>query len=1042
LTNDPVYRREVRRVWLWDEWPGRWGADCGIDLVAEDQRGGVWAIQAKAYDPRYGVKKADIDTFLSESARPEISFRLLIATTDRLSGAARRTLAAQEKPASVVGLTALEGAAVQWPRSASVLRAARVASKRPRSHQRDAVEAVCRGFESSPRGQLIMACGTGKTMTGIFIAERVEADRTLVLVPSLSLVAQTLREWAANSSREFAFLAVCSDDTVAEDDGLVSSTSELGSPVTTDAEAIARFLRQRSTPRVVFATYQSSPRIAGAYALGRVPGFDLVIADEAHRCAGRASSEFATVLDARAIPAKRRLFMTATPRYFSGRVLGAAAASDFEVVSMDDPTVFGPVFHRLSFGQAITNDLLCDYQVVVIGVDDATYRDWAEHGRFVALDGTTVTDARSLAGQIGLVKAMRRFDLRRMISFHSRVARARSFSGALPAVLDWMPADHRPHGSVWAEYVSGTMPTALRKARLDRLRDMDANTRGLLSNARCLAEGVDVPTLDGIAFLDARRSEVDIVQAVGRAIRRAPDKKIGTVVIPVFIADDTDPATALDDSLFKPVWDVIKALRAHDDSLAEELDSFRRQLGRGESLVGLPAKIQLDLPVQISSQFATAFKVRLVESTTATWEYWYGLLETFVQREGHARVPKEYEVEGFNLGAWAGTQRRLYAKGRLDRTRVERLAAFPGWAWNQLEDHWEQGFAHLVAFSSREAHTSVPQGYLDGEYRLGQWVAVQRSRHAKQGIDAERVARLESLPGWSWTPRDERWEDGYAHLLAYVERTGHTRVPRDHRDEDGYPVGRWVTKQRHLLDPQADDEHARRLEALPGWSWDPYADAWEQGFTSLVRFTAREGHSRVPQQHIEDGRRLGSWVANQRTAHANHTLDTARVQRLETVPGWTWDHIADRWTSNYTALVAFAEQNGHARVPVDYAVCDNKLGRWARTQRVFHADGRLGHDRVKLLEALPGWSWDPYADAWEQGFTRLCAYAAREGHTRVPRRYAENGVNLGDWVGNQRASHRRGELSPERIAQLETLPGWTWRAPKGPRPRAAKSAHA
>ena len=215
-------------------------------------------------------------------------------------------------------------------------------------------------------------------------------------------------------------------------------------------QEIAAFLRRRSGPRVVFATYQSSPQIAKAFRLGRVPAFDLVIADEAHRCAGRVSSDFATILDAEEIKARRRLFMTATPRYFTGRVVREAKEADFEVASMDDEAAFGPVFHRLGFAEAIERDLLTDYQVVVVGVDDATYRDWAQRGRFVTIDGTKVTDARTLAGQIGLAKAMRRYDLHRTITFHSRVKRAREFAHSLPEVIAWMPARQRPKGHLWS----------------------------------------------------------------------------------------------------------------------------------------------------------------------------------------------------------------------------------------------------------------------------------------------------------------------------------------------------------------------------------------------------------------------------------------------------------------------------------------------------------------------------------------------------------------------------------------------------------------
>ena len=236
LMRDPAYGHELRRVWLWGEWPGRWGVDAGIDLVAEDRHGHLWAIQAKAYDPAYRITKHDVDTFLAESGRSEFSFRLLIATTNLIGRTAKRTVEAQEKQASVLLLGDLEAAEVEWPTVPSDLRHRRLPPKRPRPHQRQAINAVLKGFDRHDRGQLIMASGTGKTLTALFIREKLAAERTLVLVPSLSLLAQTLRVWTANTKVGFDFLPVCSDETVAEPDAVVSNTSDLGFPVTTDAE--------------------------------------------------------------------------------------------------------------------------------------------------------------------------------------------------------------------------------------------------------------------------------------------------------------------------------------------------------------------------------------------------------------------------------------------------------------------------------------------------------------------------------------------------------------------------------------------------------------------------------------------------------------------------------------------------------------------------------------------------------------------------------------------------------------------------------------
>ena len=395
------------------------------------------------------------------------------------------------------------------------------------------------GFDRSDRGQMIMACGTGKTLTALFVKEKLAADRTLVLAPSLSLLSQLLSDWTANATAHFEHLPVCSDETVAND-SIVVSAHELGDRVTTDPETIADFLRG-SGPRVVFATYQSSPEIAKAFELDGVAPFDLVVADEAHRTVGRSTTAFGTVLDNKKIPAKRRLFMTATPRFVAGSVIGDAEALDCDVASMDNEAKYGPVFHRLPFAEAIDRGLLTDYQVVVVGVDDVECREMADKARWVESDGIGIKNARPLAAQIGVAKAMSRHDMRRAISFHSRIDGARRFARSLPEVISWMPDDQRPTGQVWANYVSGAMTASQRRVRIRELDTIDLDHRGLLSNARCLTEGVDVPTLDGVVFIDPKRSEVDIVQAVGRAIRLAPDKTVGTIVIPVFMSTSARP---------------------------------------------------------------------------------------------------------------------------------------------------------------------------------------------------------------------------------------------------------------------------------------------------------------------------------------------------------------------------------------------------------------------------------------------------------------------------------------------------------------------
>jgi superfamily II DNA or RNA helicase len=964
LEHAPEYTGRLGDVWLWDDWPDRPSRDLGIDLVAEDHDGAVWAIQAKAYNPDYSITKADVDSFLSASASRRFSYRLLVASTDRIGGNARRTIEEQAIPVGMLLRSDLDAAELNWPASPDRLVARKAPKKTLRSDQRTAVREILAGFQSSDRGQMIRACGTGKTLAAIGVRDALRSRRTLVLVPSLSLLSQVLREWMADARHPIdAYLAVCSDETVADPDAPVASTHDLGVPVSTAEADIAAFLRRRGAT-VVFSTYQSSPQIAAAYRKWpRTPAFDLAICDEAHRCAGPVSSDFATILDAAAIKAKRRLFMTATPRYFTGRVIREAKDADFEIASMDDTATFGPVFHRLTFAEAIDQDLLSDYQVVIVGVDDATYKAWAERGQFVTRDGVKVTDARTLAGQIGLVKAIRRFDLRRIITFHRRVAAARNFAREMPEVVAWMPTAERPTGKLWTGYVSGEMPTGERRIRIDRLVELTARQRALLANARCLAEGVDVPTLDGVAFIDPRRSEIDIVQAVGRAIRLAPDKTIGTIVLPVFIDTDSDAAEVLSQSAFQPVWEVLKALRSHDEELASQLDALRRARGRTGTSGELPGKIVFDLPTAVGVEFTERFTTRLVDQTTATWEYWFGLLEAFTDREGHARVPAGHVEDGFRLGQWVNQQRTYFNGGRLAEDRAARLASVTGWTWDVHDDAWERGFSALQRYVELHRDALVPKTYIDDDgFALGTWVSNQRTHRRDGQLSQERIARLDAITGWAWNRIDEAWEQGYAALQRYVSANGNALVPATYTDESGFPLGSWVNVQRARYGKnELPEDRVARLAAIESWLWEPHDEAWGRGYAALQRFATEHGHIRFPGDYVDgDGFRLGQWVGVQRSRNRNGTLPADRRARLNAIDGWSWSAVHDAWERNFLALQRYVAEHRDALVPQDHIDTDGlRLGRWVREQRRRHSRGELQEDRAARLSAIDGWTWKP-----------------------------------------------------------------------------------
>lgn len=1018
LENDPEWQAKIDKVWLWDDYPAKWGRDRGIDLVCLFKDGTHWAVQAKCYHPDYALKKADIDSFLSESNRKEITGRILVATTNQLGDGAAQVIKAQEKPTVCVLLSHLEESTVEFPANPENLNQVQQRAKpTPRPHQTEAIDAVAQGLATDNKGQLVMCCGTGKTFTALWIKEALKSKNTLVLLPSLGLLSQTLKEWCFAKNEDFTFLCVCSDASVSKgEDAAISHTLDLGFPVTTCYEEIEYYLLT-SGNKVIFSTYQSSPQIAKAQEKPGIPAFDVVFADEAHRCAGKVSNDFSCVLDEAKIRARKRVFMTATPRVFSTAVKTAAEGRGVDIACMDDESVFGRVLHRLNFSEAIERELLTDYKVIIIGVDDPMIKAWINQREFLKTDSGIEADAQTFAAYIGLMKVMRDYDLKRVISFHGRVKRAKDFASEYLNVLDWVDAEHKPAGVMVADYVSGNMNAGERSRKINQLKTLYNAERGLLANARCLSEGVDVPALDGVAFIDPRKSQVDIVQAVGRAIRKSDHKSHGIIVIPVFIGDSDNPEAELEQSRYKPIWNVLNALRSHDDVLAEELDSFRTSLGRmGGGFKGGFSKFELVLPRTVGDEFVIALKARIVEITTASWHFWYGLLLDYVEEYGHARVPTKSKYQGYFLGQWCSTQRK--EKNKLGSERIKLLETLAQWSWNLFEDKWSEGFEYLKKYVEEYGHARVPGNLKYRNFKLGSWVSVQRT--VKNKISPERIQLLEMLPQWSWDAIKDKWNDGFDYLKKYIEEQGHARVPQGFKYED-FNLGVWVGNQRHGKD-KLDLEKIQQLEALPQWSWDILEEQWNEGFEYLKKYAEEYGHVRAPAQLKYQNFNLGSWVSSQRSK--KNMLDLEKIQLLEKLPQWSWDALEDQWNEGFEYLKKYIEEYGDARVIKGFKYDDFNLGSWVNNQKANNKNHKLDLKRTKLLESLPRWSWNPFEDQWNEGLEYLKKYVEEQGHARVPRGFKYEVFNLDIWVSRQR--NEKNKMSTEKIQQLESLPKWSW----------------
>ncbi len=610
LSTDKQYRDRYTRVWRWSEWPDRDGPDNWCDLVAEREDGGLTAFQCKCYDPSSKLYQDDLDSFL---ARDDARFDELyvVSTTPNWSPNVLRKLSNRRTPVQRLDLFGLEATTIDWEAylndEAAPLE--ELPLKELRDHQRRAVDDVLAGLEVHDRGKLIMACGTGKTFTSLRAAEEIAGPggRVLFAAPSISLVNQALRAWGADAVTPIRAFAVCSDPKVGRGDSDGAHVYDLPIPATTNPEALAQAAAAEAPDRltVVFTTYQSMDVIRQAQDAG-MPEFDIAVCDEAHRTTGytlkdEERSSFLRIHDGDAIRANKRLYMTATPRLYNPSAKQKAEQADAYVASMDDEATFGPELHRLNFADSVEQDLLSDYKVAILVMDEEQIaREYQVE--LADSEGLSVGDVGRVIGCLnGLAKLdpeQNQFEgdpapMQRAVAFSNTIAASQRFVELVGALQDDEGREQRGI-EVEAEHVDGKSGVLVRAERLAWLGAETLVMEGqchVLSNARCLTEGIDVPALDAVLFLQPRKSQIDVVQAVGRVMRRAEGKQYGYVILPVVVPSGEDAASALDKSTaYAHVWEVLQALRSHDerfDAWVNKLDLNRSTAGGPVSVIGV-----------------------------------------------------------------------------------------------------------------------------------------------------------------------------------------------------------------------------------------------------------------------------------------------------------------------------------------------------------------------------------------------------------------------------------------------------------------------
>lgn len=632
-----LYADNIKEIWLWDEFPYRdqfGGSDSGIDLVICNEKDEFIAIQCKFYKQDSEISKSDVDTFISTSAKlfevdgekRKFSGRIFVSTTNKWSKKANNLIENQEINVQRISRDQLENSDVDWSKiySGKLGKEARRQSKIIREHQKEAIYSVNEYFKENDRGKLIMACGTGKTFTSLKIAENETNKNGLVLflVPSIALLGQALQEWSNDVDIDTKLypICICSDSKISgkkiKGDNNIISVVDLASPATTDIEKIIIRLdeiKNKKGMKVIFSTYQSIDVIIKAQKelleRNKTFGiFDLIICDEAHRTTGvilkdKDESNFVKVHKNEFIKAKKRLYMTATPRLYDDSSKSKAKEKNIELCSMDDKNLYGEEIYRIGFGKAVEKGLLTDYKVLILTLNSSQIPKELQSIIANGENEFKVDDATKLIGCInglskqiletgGIVKSTDPEPMKRAVAFCRDIKTSKKITNNLnnyseTYISSLKEEAQRKMVDITSKHIDGGMNALERDELLSWLKEDSGDKEcRVLTNARCLSEGVDVPNLDAVLFLSSKNSQVDVVQSVGRVMRKAPNKKYGYIIIPVLIPSNKKPEESLNDNeTYKVIWSVLNALRAHDDRFNASVNKIDINKKKPENII-------------------------------------------------------------------------------------------------------------------------------------------------------------------------------------------------------------------------------------------------------------------------------------------------------------------------------------------------------------------------------------------------------------------------------------------------------------------------
>ncbi len=1038
LQSNPIFSSKIEKIWHHSKIPqniidaiGIPQPEIGVDLLAKVKNGKYWAIQCKFHQNlNKNVSLEEVSTFFAITNRKKMYDNLshrIIATS--AFGVSKKISDSFKDKLGYITYADFYGLNKDdFDGFRRILDGNKSSYKPllPRPHQKRVIEKSYDYFisNSNKRGKFIHPCGSGKSLSSYWIAKKLESRSIIIVVPSLALVRQTLDVWlkeTLHNKETIDWLAVCSDETVKNIDDPSMNLQDIGIEVNTRVDSIKEFLSiKNSFKKILITTYQSSRVVSEATKEINFK-FDLGLFDEAHKTVGLANKLFAYLLYDQNILINKRIFMTATERQFIGNT--------DKYISMNDHSVYGDLIDEFSFKSAIEQSpkILSDYKIVSIVITKSEIKELILNNNFVNVDGENFsidTDTSSLVALVALRKVIEKKNLNHVISFHSSIKRAKNFQN-INNQLNKVNKNF-----LHSYHVSGKDGTGKRQAELNKFLE---NKPSLITNARCLTEGVDIPAIDAVLFADPKQSKVDIVQAAGRALRVSKDKEYGYIIVPIFIDDEEESKVS---SAFNQIISVIGALGVHDKRIIDECS----EISKGNSSNVEKPIIEIEFPEQNSllfRDFSDQIAIKIWNRLNFGWIENVEKLKKYIDINNNSYIAEQWrDNDGFKLGKWVHNYRNYYREGILSEEKIKILEGIKHWKWKSDDARFDKLFLSYKDYINKNKYTFIPANYYDKT--LKSFIQYNRKKYQEGQLDKEKINLFESINGWTWSNKEEQFSYVIESFKNYYVKYGNYNVPFFFKDDNNFPLGQYYSK---LKESDLSEKNRNKLLALDNFTFkeknkfiksflEPFNDndfkiEFEKAFISIKKYLNKNKNLLVePTFKDDEGVALGIAIKKLQSAYKNNRLKKDAIKKLESLDGWYWSSADIIFYAKFNNFLNYVKKHNTTFVPQNY-IDDLKLCRFLENCRESYKKNTLELEKVKLFNNIAGWHWELEKARFEYGLSALKHFYKTYGNYNIQYHYKnEIKFNLGVWYKKLRIAYKYEKLSLDERKKIELLENW------------------